>query len=179
MHGELNIWSRPDHYAGYNPEGHILVVATHRDADALQRTNWDAAATRLLEAAGMESVGTLDSEKGGFWNAPDPSTAPMVYQWSASSSLIGWIQYLMVRPDAPQAVIDEAQAIADDLAAYPALDEDAWSQLEYEETSNYWAEMSPRDRAIVIRKSGSNASIFAARRDYLPDDDGAVEQWLR
>lgn len=178
MGTQLNIWETPECYFGYNPEGHILVLTTYRDADALQRTNWDAAAKRLLKAANMDAVGHLD-HGASMWSAPCPDRAPVVYQWSASSSLIGWIQYLMVRPDAPAAVIAEAQSIADDLAAYPALDEDAWSNLEYEETSNWWAEMSPRHRAEVIRDSGSSASLFAARRDYLPDDGGHVEQWLR
>jgi len=174
----MYIWKTPDSYAGYNPDGHILVVSTWRDADALTRTNWDAAITRLLKAANLEAVGSLESERGGWWNAPDPASAPMIYQWSASHWAGGWIQYLMVRPDAPQAVLDECQAIADDLAAYPALDEDAWCELEYEENSNHWRDSSVRDRADIIKHSGSDASIFAARRDYLPSDNGAVEQYL-
>lgn len=177
MRGELAIWGNPDSYAGYNPTGHIIVVTCGRDSDALTRTNWDAAARRLLKACGIESVASLAGD--GWWNAPKPDEAPPIYQWEARCSLTGWIRYLMVRPDAPAAVLEEVQEIANDLAGYPALDEDAWSELECEEASKFWAEMSPRDRARVIIDSGSDASIFTARRDYIPSDCGAIESWLR
>lgn len=95
--------------------------------------------------------------------------------------MTGWVQYLMVRPDAPQAVLDEAQAIADDLAGYPALDEDAWGEAEHEEVTEYWAALSVRERARMIHEyAGEEVSIFAARRNWIPQEDsGSLYDMLR
>lgn len=168
MRGKLAIWETPPDYAGFDPVGHILVASQHRDSDALTRSNYRCAFARLIKAAGLENH--ID---------PDVAEAP-VYDWRAGHWAVGWVEYLMVRPDAPQAVLDEAQAIADELADYPALDEDDWPTLECEEVCRYWSIMSVRHRAEVIRETHCGASIFAARRDELPQDDsGALYDWLR
>lgn len=168
MHGKLAIWETSEDYAGFDPVGHILVASQHRDSDALTRSNYRCASARLIKAAGLEDY--ID---------PDVPGAP-VYDWRAGHWAVGWVEYLMVRPDAPQAVLDEAQAIADALAGYPALDDEDWSALEYEEVCRYWSAMSVRHRAEVIRETDCGASIFAARRDELPQDDsGSLYDWLR
>jgi hypothetical protein len=98
---------------------------------------------------------------------------PAAYTFSASHCLVGWVEYMLVRPDAPETVLKEAQEIADDLAGYPALNEDAWSELEWNEAQDYWASMSLRDRLEIITDSRGErvCSIFAIRRDYIPEDD--------
>lgn len=102
-----------------------------------------------------------------------------VYFWRASHWACGWIEYLMVRQDAPASAIAVAQSIADSLADYPALDEDDWSEREYTAACDYWSDCSVRERAEIIRDSGSTASIFAARRSKLPSDNGHVMDWIR
>ena len=165
MTAKLSIWESPSDYAGFDPVGDICVLAKHRDSDALSRTNWDAAVARLSEAAGYgdsDTIWTDDEDRGP------------VYAWRAGHWAVGWVEYLMVRADAPQAVIDEAQAIADALEDYPALDEDAWSALEYEEACETWASWSLRERASEIKRLQPGCSIFAARRDELPQDDSGI-----
>lgn len=93
--------------------------------------------------------------------------------------MAGWIEYLMVRQDAPAGAIAVAQSIADSLADYPALDEDDWCAREYTAACEYWSDCSVRERAEIIRDSGSTASIFAARRNELPSDNGHVMDWIR
>lgn len=167
MPAQLTIWEHPDSYAGFSPDGDILVVSRTRDSDAMARTNWNAARERLCVAAGVDSV------------AADDSTAP-VYDWRASHWACGWVEYLMVSKSAPAAVIAEAQAIADDLDSYPALDEDAWSNLEWEEATDYWASLSVRDRAEMIRDYAPECSLFAARRPWLPENEnGGLYDVLR
>ncbi len=168
MHGKLAIWETPSDYFGYDPVGHILVASQHRDSDALTRSNYRVAMRRLRKVAGLEEY--ID---------PDVPDAP-VYDWRASHRAVGWVEYLMVRPDAPEAVRAEAQAIADELADYPVLDEDDWSELEYTDAAEYWEACSVRHRAEMIRESGSTASLFAARRAELPADaDGYLYDYLR
>lgn len=170
----LDVWETPGDYGGYDPVGHYGVASQHRDSDTLSRSNWQVSCQRLAEAAGIEEVPFLE---GGWSTGPDD--APSVYQWCAGHWAVGWVEYLMVRPDAPEAVLEAAQAIKDKLREYPVLDEDHWSELQWTERCNYWTSLSVRDRARLIRDSGADVSIFAARRDELPcDDSGQLDEWL-
>lgn len=172
----LDVWETPSDYGGYDPVGHYGVLAQHRDSDAVARSNWLIACQRLAEIAG---VPVEDLAYAGGWDA-GVEKAPGVYHWRAGHWAVGWVEYLMVRPDAPQAVLEAAQAIKDEIAEYPILDEDHFSKLEWTERCDYWASMSVRHRATVIKDSGCDVSLFAARRDELPrDDSGRLEEWLR
>lgn len=176
MKGKLDIWTSPGSYAGYDPVGHILVASKHRDSDALSRSNWTEACQRIAKAANVETLPDLADLYEGGWPSGrrlEPEEMPAAYTFSASHCMVGWVEYMLVRPDAPESVLKEVQAIADDIAAYPALNEDAWSELEWNEAQDYWASMSLRDRLEIITDSrGERAcSIFAIRRDYIPEDD--------
>lgn len=181
MHADLHIWEHPSSYFGFSPDGDILVLSLTRDADALDRTNWDAATQRLITAAGIAPIPDLaDMEGTGRFHGPPRAQIPAVYAWEASSSLIGWIRYLMVRADAPEAVRKEAQRIADDLADYPSLDESAWSELEWQGAAELWASLPVRERGELIRQWSPETSIFAARRSWIPDDPyGSLFEVLR
>jgi hypothetical protein len=152
-------WEHPSDYAGFNPVGDIVVLSRHRDSDALTRSNWEVGLEQLRKAA--------------------ESAPESVYDWRASHWAVGWVDYLMVKRDAPESVLEAAAEILDSLAGYPALDDEHWSDLEWQENADYWASLDVRDRADIIRRSGSTASIFAARRDEIPDDNGYVYDWLR
>jgi hypothetical protein len=173
---KLNIWETPDSYAGFNPVGHILVAAKHRDSDCLTRSNWIISCQRIAKVAGVEALPDLADLYEGGWPSGrrlNPEEMPAAYTFSASHCLVGWVEYMLVRNDAPEVVIAEAQAIADEISNYPALNEDHWSEMEWEEAQEYWAGMSLRDRLDIITDSrGERAcSIFAIRRDYIPQDD--------
>ena len=171
---KLNIWETPSDYVGFDPIGDIAVAAKHRDSDALTRSNYDAAMVRLLAAAGQDAQAITD------WDSDDMDARPAVYDWRAGHWAVGWIDYLMVRSDAPQAVLNDAQAIADALEYYPVLDEDAWSELEYTEVCDYWAGMSVPERYELIKRFCPENGRKAARRKSLPqDDNGALYEYLR
>ena len=109
-----------------------------------------------------------------------PRSAGWVYGWCARCSLVGWIEYLMVRADAPATVLEAAELVLKGLYGYPVFDEGHWSDLEWEENMTYWAECSVRDRLDHIQRSGAPVSIFAARRSEFPDDpDGSLYNWIR
>lgn len=165
----MGVWQTPDSYFGFDPVGHTCVIAVNRDSDALARTNWDAACARIAEACDMSDI----PEHNG---SPLHET-PSAYQWEATHWAVGWIRYLMVRLD-NVAGLAEADAIAKELDDYPALDEMAWSDLEHEEASDYWARASVRARLDILKASHSDASRFSARRAWLPDDSGYVQEYL-
>lgn len=173
---KLTLWETPGSYAGFNPVGHILVVAKHRDSDCLTRSNWIVAGQRIAKAAGVETLPDLADLYEGGWPSGrrlDPEEMPAAYTFSASHCLVGWVEYMLVNSSAPEAVLAEAQSIADDMDSYPPLDEGHWSEMEWEEAQDYWASMSLRDRLEIITDSRGerSCSIFAIRRDYIPQDD--------
>lgn len=160
-----NVWSHPSSYAGYSPDGDYLIVSRHRDDDDLTESNW-AYVCKTLKAE------AYDEGTEGY------ATRPNVYHWRAGHCMVGWVEYLMVRQDAPESVLKDAEAILKRLDAYPALDEDDWSEREYNSAMDYWASMSVRDRIYLLKDSGT--SIFAARRAELPQDDtGYIMERLR
>lgn len=149
----LTLWETPSAYFGFSPVGHVLVLSLHRESPCMDESNWICAQARLAKAAGVEAI--------PHYTDPDDASACGGYWWEASHSMVGWVRYLMVKPDAPAAVLAEAQAIADALDSYPALNEDHWSELEYEQIYTYWEGLSVRDRLELVQDAGD--SIFAAR----------------
>ena len=157
-------WSTPTDYAGFDPVGDYVITAQTRDSNALDRSNFIAARLRLLEAAGQDKSGE--------------DTSP-VYEWRAGHWACGWVEYLMLRADAPEGVLREAEAIERELREYPALDEDLWANMEYDEANAYWASLTVRDRAEMIRDYAPEVSLFAARREWVPSNDGMLDEVLR
>lgn len=177
-HPHLKLWRYPrDGYAGADLSDWYPIVGRHRDSDALDRSNFDAALARLQAIPGHDAPA---AKLRGRWYELDENgeVAPVVNVASFSNPFVGWSESIMVHKDAPAAILDEAEAILADLADYPALDESAWSELEWQEACDFWEGMSVRQRADYRREAG--VSIFAARRAWVPDDpNGAVYELLR
>lgn len=88
----------------------------------------------------------------------------------------GWFELILINPTDTEAVA-KAEEMEAALSDYPILDEEAHSRMEWEETSEYWARMSVRERIDYLHRA--ELSIFAARRDSLPeDDDGRLWELL-
>jgi hypothetical protein len=79
----------------------------------------------------------------------------------------GWITIVLVRPDSK--AYSEAEAVESALADYPVLSEDDFSNREWEAAQEGWALMSLRERVRLCAES--RVSIFAARRDSIPQED--------
>jgi hypothetical protein len=146
-------WKTPDCYGGFNPVGDYLILSRHRDSDLLAESNW---------ATACASLGAIDHDSG------DLPTRPSVYTFRAGSWAVGWIEYLLVRPDAPAATLQEAGEIICTLADYPILSDAHFSELEYRAASDIWQKSSITDRVRYLRQAGLR--IFAARRDGMPND---------
>ena len=178
-------WQHPQHYAGYSPDGDFLVASVHRDSDSVSRSNYICAKARLetvaatLPPAAQEPPAPSPDEARPA--ADDPRAEAWVFEFRASHCLVGWVDYLLVRADAPPALVQAVVEIADALEGHPVLDEDHLSELEFDEACTYWADMSVADRLDAIERSACRGvSIFAARRPELPSDDtGALLEHLR
>lgn len=138
-------------YMGENLSRLLVVpVSQHRDSDALDRSNFRVA----LERLGGESE-TVQVHRFGSW-------------------AVGWHEMLLITADGP---VTEAEKIAAELADYPVLDEEDYSELEWSEMTAYWAGESIAERVRLCSKYG--LSIFSARHDYIPDNSGDLDQYLR
>lgn len=154
--GILHFWKRPADYMGESYYGHLIVpVGLHRDSEAIERSNFEVA----LEMLGGES------------------DAVMVVR--ASHWAVGWAESLYIDPLASGAseAIEIAENIARSLEDYPLLDEDHYSQLQWDDATGYWLSMSLAERVELCVKYDIN--IFAARHDYIPrDDNGGLFDYL-
>ena len=152
-----HVWSKPPDYGGYSPDGHYVILVQHRDSLLLDRHNYETAFNTLTDAA-------LDHDEH-------------VWDWRANHWAHGWVEYLMVAKDAPEAVLAAAAEIIASLSDYPILDEDGYSEAEYEAACEFWEAMLLEERIDLLKEAGQ--SIFAARSDCPPaDDSGYIHESL-
>jgi hypothetical protein len=140
---EPRAWRRPPDYGGFNPEGDYVICTQNRDSSILEQTNYKGV-YRLLEC-------TADVD------------AP-VYDWRAGHWAVGWVEYLMVSRNAPACILREAAQILEALDGYPVLDDEAYSNAQFNAVYDYWESMPIAERVDYCRDSG--CSIFGARNKY-------------
>ena len=153
-------WEHPQYYFGFSPEGDYLIASKDRDSDILSESNYSVALNILTDAVKGESAECQEErDENGYIIRPD-----WVYEWRARCSLVGWIDYLMVRKDAPESVLIAAAEIVSSLADYPVLSDDDYSDRKYQAVERYWEEMSLKERIEWCKDAGE--SIFAARNAH-------------
>ncbi len=115
-------WTMPEHYFGETwPAYYSSGVGQSRDSDALERSNFAC----MLAAIGGESE-TVAVVRESHW-------------------AVGWVEWIAIHQDDEKA-LQVADAVQEGLQDYPAIDEDHWSDLEYNEAADYWDGMSPREK---------------------------------
>lgn len=149
----LKKWERPDNYAGADWPDWFVFLGQHRDSDALTRSNFECGLARL----GGESE-TVRVIRERHW-------------------AVGWIEWIGVHKSAADK-LDAAETILKQIDAYPVLDDEHFSELEWTEAEQFWASLSIRERVDLCREA--RVSIFAARHGYIPSDDsGYIFESLR
>ena len=137
-------WTKPNDYMGHNPKGHYVIYSRHRESTIMENVNY-----RLI----CEELKAVD----------DDFTAP-VYTFRAGHWGVGWVEYIIVRNDAPEKTLETASDIICSLSDYPILNEDAYSLEQFLSIEDWWHGETVRERASWCLEIGE--SIFAARRDY-------------
>jgi len=160
-HLEEHVWKHPEYYGGHSPDGDYCIAAQTRDSDALTRSNYECILRDLV---------ALAKEHDG----PDREEAS-VYDFRAGHWVCGWIEYIIVKRDAPDAVLQAAGEIVCALSDYPVYDEEHFSELEHAESARYWEQASVADRVDMIQRSGARVSVFDARRDDFPGDGELID----
>lgn len=103
----------------------LIAYTTTRDADCLARSNWECFVELL----------TGQSAHTGAKGSSDLTDCVAIEE--ASHWAVGWVQYLIIRPDAAEQIA-EARAARADLENYPVLNDTHYSNLEYEEYGKFF-----------------------------------------
>lgn len=151
----LKRWTLPDSYAGAHWPDYFVFLGQHRDSDTLTRSNF----TCGLDAIGGETE-TVKVIRERHW-------------------AVGWVEWIAIHQSDATA-LQKADEIAAGLEDYPVVNEDHWSELEYNEAWEYWAGESVSHRVYLCQQAG--ISVFAARRQYVEessDPSGALYETLR
>jgi hypothetical protein len=149
----LHKWTRPAHYIGAEWHEHYSAgVGQSLDSDCLERSNF---AVMLAELGGESDTVIVVRES----------------HWA-----VGWVEWIAIH-ETDTAALAIADAACGRLEDYPILDEDDWSGREWNAACETWERASLRDRIEYCGRAG--ISIFAARRDEVPQDDqGHLQELL-
>jgi len=102
----------------------LVAATTTRGADCLARSNWRCF-IKLLGGNGAEGL------KG------PQSINDNVRIEEASHWAVGWVQYLIINPDAKE-LVALAGKTREELEDYPVLSDEDFSELEMEEAHEVW-----------------------------------------
>jgi len=142
----LTRYTRPSNFADFsdlNRGEYYVAYGQHRDSDTLAQSNFRS----MLRALGGESE-TVLVLRDSHW-------------------AVGWVESIYIH-ESNATACDTADRILAALEDYPIVDESDFSDLEVETACEYWAGMGVSERMEWCRRY--DVSIFAARRNEVPDD---------
>lgn len=142
------------HICGELDNFYIGPCSQTRDSSILEKVNFETMTGRVLAAS---QHGETEIHRFGHWAC-------------------GWYEMLLIHPEDTAALIVAAELSAS-LEQYSVLDDQAYSEAECEAAAEYWARCRVSDRVEICQRCG--VSVFAARRDEMPDDPtGALVSYL-
>jgi hypothetical protein len=123
-------------------EGWLIALSQHRDSDALGRSNWAVITADVLSVSDEDAA--IES---------------------ASHFLVGWVEYLLVRPGSSAA--RRAQEWRDRLDNYPIANEEHYSMLEWNEE---WCLRCDRGTREAHDGKGLSGDCGKFRGEYERDE---------
>lgn len=170
-HLEERKWTHPSDYGGFSPDGDYIIVSRTRDSNCLEESNYFTAFNSLKRVA--EPFRTPPEAPNEIWR-------DWVYDFRAGHWACGWVEYLLVRADAPDEILEAAGEIVCSLADYPVLDEEDLSEREVEAVMTYWRGLPNKWRLDEWKRCRSPySSYLGIRRDSLPHEDENLFDHLR
>ena len=153
-------WEHPPSYGGHSPVGDFLIYSRNRDSSILENVNYD------------EILRVLREEQEKQCEAPEvegEEYTPWVYDFRASHWGVGWVEYIIVRKEAPEALLTLAGEIFCALSDYPVFSDDLYSEAQHEAICEYWENCGAQEQMEYLIKSG----MPEAEADRLTDLDDA------
>lgn len=172
---KLDQWQQPKDYFGFNPVGDYGIYARTRDSSILDNCNWEEIWKHLKKVEAQyppPPEGSIEKYKTVFSDG-DATPKTWVYEWEASHWACGWLGYMMIREDAPIELLKVVELVKEDLDNYCVYNEERYCEMKWEANSALWKNMDVKERIYYCQRA--DISIFAARRDDLPDE---VEDYL-
>lgn len=110
----MKLWSYPPNYAGAEWYGYYVFLGRHRDSDELAESNFDVA---------LDHLGGEDGEK---------VVVVRENHWA-----VGWVEWIGIHQTAKE-LVEKANEMLDYIVeCYPVLDEQHYSQLQYDNLIEY------------------------------------------
>lgn len=134
-------------YWGHRGEW-LIAAAVHRDSGTLDRANWAS----WVELLGGESD-TVAIERSNHW-------------------AVGWVDCLVIDP-ADEARVKLAEETREKLENYPVLDEEALSNLEWEEYNEAWESYGATEFCEALQ---NKFSLFSKSEQTLLEWEG-LRDW--
>jgi hypothetical protein len=124
---ECKVWSHPDSYEGYSPDGDYIIYSRHRDSGILDESNYE-----LI----LQELRALIPES---WEGDsDPQCEAPCHDFRASHWAVGWLEHIIVKASAPEDMIIRAAEIIEALDDYPVYNEMDYSDRQYKAVCDYW-----------------------------------------
>ena len=142
----LQRYARPRDFADFaqfDRKEYYVAYEQHRDSDTATRSNFCS----ILKAIGGESETVLVLRDSHF--------------------AVGYVEGIYIH-ESDTTACEIANQILAKLEDYPIVNEDDWSELEWETAADYWEHMGIRERIEWCQKY--RVSPFAARRNEIPED---------
>jgi hypothetical protein len=158
-------WKKPQYWMGKPWDGWFVGISRHRDSDTLTRSNYEVFFNALLKIPASYVDDTIN---GGspFCGSDTWNETPTIYEVNESHWAVGWIEWIAIH-GSNSAALKLADEMLSEMKDYPVLDEDHWSELEYDEINRYWKESSIKYRIELCQDA--HESIFGARHDHPPE----------
>lgn len=145
----MHKWQSASNYLGEEyPEYYVAMVKT-RDSEALDRSNFDA----TLKMLGGESE-TIKVIRSGHWGA-------------------GWIDTILIH-ESDKIALAIGEDIGKQLASYPVLDEDLYSQYESKEVEENWQYFSLAEKRDMLSTAKLPRSLATRKRFPYKYDNGSL-----
>lgn len=151
----LERWKLPGSYVGAEWSDYYRSgVGQHRDSSCLEQSNFVV----MLKALGGESD-TVQVVREGHW-------------------AVGWVEWIAIHESDTKALREADRQLAR-LEDYPVLDDDDWSQREWETACDYWECAGWRERVRLLRfrgrVSGFRDLMAAVRGSWSAADLAAID----
>lgn len=144
-------WDSLNNYMGEsNFPDFYTVLTQNRDSDSLTRSNF-ISALKLLKGENKN----VQIFRFNHWAC-------------------GWWEVIAIKNNTEQYKI--ALKIEKEINDYPVLNEDHYSELRWSEAEEFWNSLSLQEKIELCKEY--NLSIFSARYDYIPKNDGSLDEYL-
>ena len=120
----------------------VIPVIQTRNSKVLEKTNFQAA-IKILDGESKQ----VQIHRFNHWGP-------------------GWFEIILINPN-DKGIMEKAKSIEESLENYPILDDELYSQLEWNEMYDLWESMSLSEKIELCKDE--NVSIFSARSKKVPD----------